>query len=102
MQEEGGRARNNDRRILAATDGDDDLQLVGIRQLDRRMLAARHNLAIVLDRHPFAGKIQFEEEGRNAQRLGKLALLAIDAEGDHFVEPGKSSRMLGREFTTRV
>lgn len=44
---------------LAATDGDDDFQLVGIRQDDFPMLASGHDFAIAFDSNAFAGKIKF-------------------------------------------
>jgi glycine cleavage system aminomethyltransferase T len=87
---------------LAAANGDDDFHLIGIRQTDQSVLAARHDFAIEFNGDSFAGKIQFKKKFGNAQRRRKLTLLAVDAEGDHFVAPAKSSRILGREFTTRV
>ena len=66
------------------------------------MLTARHDLAIEFHGDTFAGKFKLKQQLRNAQRRRKLALLAIDAKSDHFVALAKSSRILTREFTTRV
>ena len=66
------------------------------------MLASGYDFAIKFYRDTLIGKIKFKKEFCNAQRRRKLALLAVDAEDDHFVAPAKSSRILAREFTTRV
>jgi hypothetical protein len=87
---------------LTTTDSDDDFQSIGIGQVDLRMLASGHDFAVAFNRYALAGKVKLEKKFSNAQGGGKLALLAVDAEGDHFVVPAKSSRILAREFTTRV
>ena len=87
---------------LAAADSDDDFQLVSIGQADLCMFASGHNFTVKFNCNAFAGKFKLVQKFGNAQGGGELALLAINAEGDHFVAPTKSSRILAREFTTRV
>jgi hypothetical protein len=90
------------RNALTAADGDDNFKFVGIQQEDIRVLASRDDLAIAFHRNALARKIKFEQKFGNAQGSGELVLLAVNTEGDHFVAPKKSSRILVREFTTRV
>jgi len=87
---------------LTATNGNDDFQLVTLGQDNFPVLASGNDFTIKFDRNALAGKIKFADEFGHAQGGGELALLAVNAEGDHFVAPAKSSRILAREFTTRV
>jgi hypothetical protein len=66
------------------------------------MLASGYDFAIAFYCNTLAGKVKLDKKFRNAQWGWEMALLAVDAEGDHFVAPAKSSRILVRKFTTRV
>jgi hypothetical protein len=46
--------------------------------------AARHDLAVALQRDALAGQAHFFDKCSNASRIGKLASYAVNADGNHF------------------
>lgn len=69
--------------ILAAADGDNDLELVTRTELGRGVLAFRDDLAIALDGDALAGIAQFFNQAGHAQGLWELANFTIDLEFKH-------------------
>jgi hypothetical protein len=90
------------RGYSAAAHGDDDFKLVAIDDPGVAMQAARHDLTVFFDGDALARQIQREHQLGDGKRCRKLPRLAVDAQGDHFVAPLKSSSIRGREFTSRV
>ncbi len=70
-------------KSLAATDGDDDFQLITADQRGLRMLALGNNFAIALNGDAFAGVAKRIDEGGNRERGRELAIFAIDLEFEH-------------------
>jgi hypothetical protein len=75
---------NSFRRFSAATDRDDDFQLVAVGQDGIGMLAARHDLAVAFDGQPFAGQAEvFQQQGKGGSALEGMRL-AVDGESGNF------------------
>ena len=79
------RLRGNDEtRKSTATHRDDDLQFIAVRQLLRRKVTARHDLAVALQRDALAGQPHLLDKGGDTDGLRELACRAVDADRYHF------------------
>src|SRR5512145_1346340 len=68
---------------LSAAHGHHDLQPVAVRQAFVRVRAARHDLAVALERDTFTGELQAVDQLGRGQRSVEVAALAVDGESDH-------------------
>ena len=60
-----------------AADGDNDLELVAVGQYLLAKPAARHDLAIALERHALAGEVQILEQLLAVERLFEAAAYTV-------------------------
>lgn len=67
----------------AATDGDDDFELIARRQRRFTVQALRDDFAVSLDGDALAGVSQMRNERRDGQRGRKQAVFAIDLDLQH-------------------
>ena len=61
-----------------AADGNDDFELVAVSQHLFTMTAARHDLAVALERHALAGPLELLEQLPAVERLFKTASFTVD------------------------
>src|SRR5213082_1814189 len=72
---------------LASADRDDDLQRVAVGKSRRGVAAARHDLAVSLDGHPFPRELERVEELRDIRAGLETLHLTVDRELDHLESP---------------
>src|SRR6266480_7809664 len=72
---------------LASADGHDDLERVALGKPRRGVAAARHDLAVSLDGHPFPRELERVEELRDIRAGLETLHLTVDRELDHLESP---------------
>jgi hypothetical protein len=74
--------------VLAPADGHDDFERVALGESRIRIAAARHDLAVSFDGHPFSGELERVEELRNIRTGLETLHLTVYRELDHLETPG--------------
>jgi len=67
----------------AATDGDDDFELVSVGQQRGRVLALRDNFSVAFDGDALAGVAELLDQAGDTERGGELPRLAVDGDVQH-------------------
>src|SRR5258706_2994961 len=70
----------NDRSQSAAAHGDDDFETITVTKHLLAVLAARHDLAVTLERYALAGEVQTVKQLPAVKRLFEAAGFAVDGE----------------------
>ena len=72
----------NDRGLSPAPDGDDDFEFVAVTEHLLAMPAARHDLAVTLERHALASEVELVEQLQAVKRLFEAASFAVNGKRD--------------------
>src|SRR5205809_7076508 len=73
---------------LASADGHDDFERVALGKPRRGVTAARHDLAVLFDGHPFPRELERVEELRDIRAGLETLHLTVYRELDHLESPG--------------
>src|SRR5216683_3971526 len=79
---------------LASADGHDDFERVALGESRNRVAAARHDLAVSFDGHPFSGELERVEELRDIHAGLETLHLTVYGKLNHVETLGRIGRII--------